>query len=155
MRSFLLKDKIPILKWGMVPDETYFEGTIPKGYSLAISPHDPYVILDVDKHGEIDGFDNIPTHIKILLEKHFVYNTKNNGKHYWFKYTGTKKLMNKASGLGIDLRTNKGYVVWYKDKDIRNYKHEIKKTSFEMNNWLEHLFLIGKKLKTNNYDTKN
>ena len=60
MKSFLLKEKFPICKWGMIPNETYFEGVVPDGYGLAISPHHPYIILDIDQHGTINGFDNIP-----------------------------------------------------------------------------------------------
>lgn len=142
MKSFLLKDKKPIIKWGMVPDETYFEGEIPQGYGLAICPNFPYVILDIDRHGDINGFDNIPSELLLDLSEHFCYNTKGNGKHIWLKYTGSKELMNKPSGLGIDLRTNKGYVKWYLDKDIRTYLHLIKETSNQLNNWLENLFCI-------------
>lgn len=141
MKSFLLKDKKPILKWGAVPDEIYFEGKVPEGYSLAISPHDPYIILDIDKHGEVDGFNSIPQVLFIeLLNHHFSYPTKNNGLHIWLKYSGNKTLANKASGLGVDLRTSKGYVKWYLDKDIRSYIHLIKDTSPELNEWLEKLF---------------
>jgi hypothetical protein len=140
MKSFLLKDKKPQVKWGMIPDEIYFEGNIPEGYGLAICPHNPYIILDIDKHGEIDGFSNIPHLIMMELDKSFYYNTKNNGRHVWLKYTGDKHLLNKTSGLGIDLRTSSGYVKWYLDKDIRAYIHLIKETSPKLNKWLEKLF---------------
>lgn len=141
MKSFLLKDKKPIVKWGMIPDETYFEGNIPEGFSLAISPNNPYIILDIDKHGNINGFDNIPSELLLDLSEHFCYDTKNNGRHIWIKYSGNKPLLNKTSGLGIDLRTCKGYVKWYLDKDIRSYIHLIKESSVELNIWLESLFL--------------
>jgi len=141
MKSFLLRDKKPTVKWSMVPDEIYFEGDVPEGYGLAICPHDPYVILDIDKHGEIDGFSNIPSNISEELKTHFGYPTKNNGRHIWLYYTGTEVLMNKASGLGIDLRTSKGYVKWYLDNDIRKYIHLINPTSDVLNNWLNNLFL--------------
>jgi hypothetical protein len=140
MRSFLLKDKKPIVKWGMIPDETYFEGTVPEGYGLATTPHFPYIILDVDNHGDINGIENIPTLILMELYDTLNYPTKNNGRHYWLKYTGNKGLMNKTSGLGIDLRTDKGYVKWYLDKDIRSYITLIKETSPKLNTWLEKLF---------------
>ena len=140
MKTFLLKDKKPIVKWGMIPDETYFEGDVPEGYGLATTPHFPYIILDVDSHGDICGDNNLPFIIKNELQKTLNYPTKNNGMHYWLKYTGNEKLMNKTSGLGIDLRTNKGYVKWYLDKDIRNYITLIKETSPELNTWLEKLF---------------
>lgn len=143
MKTFLLKDKKPIVKWGMIPDETYFEGNIPEQYSLAVCPHDPYIILDIDRHGKVDGFENIPADIaeELLTKDHFRYATKNNGSHIWLYYTGDKKLMNKASGLGIDLRTSKGYVKWYlPDSDIRTYINCIKPTSPKLNTWLESLF---------------
>lgn len=140
MKSFLLKDKKPIVKWGLIPQETYFEGSIPEGYGLAISPHNPYIILDIDNHGDINGLDNIPDTIKSILNDHFQYKTKNNGLHVWLKYTSDKELMNKTSGLGIDLRTHKGYVKWYLDKDIRSYIHLIKDTDDILNKWLEELF---------------
>lgn len=149
MRSFLLKDKKPICKWGMISDETYFEGIIPDGYGLAICPNDPYIILDVDKHGDINGFDNVPDHIKDELKSDFYYDTKNGGKHYWLEYTGNKSLMNKTSGLGIDLRTSKGYVKWYLEGDIRDYIHLIEPTSELLNIWLESLFLGVKNYEEN------
>ena len=140
MRSFLLKDKRPTIKWGMLKDETYFEGTVPEGYGLAICPHDPYIILDIDRHGVVNGFDNVPPFVQIEIAKSLIYPTKNNGLHAWLKYSGTKKLLNKTSGLGIDLRTHNGYVKWYLDGDIRSYIHLVNSTSLELNTWLESLF---------------
>lgn len=32
----------------MLPDETYYEGILPEGYNLAVSPSVGYVIIDVD-----------------------------------------------------------------------------------------------------------
>lgn len=141
MKSFLLKDKKPICKWGMVPDETYFEGNIPEGYGLAICPHSPYVILDIDRHGDVNGFDNIPSFIAEELRRSFKYPTKNNGWHVWLRYSGDKNLLNKTSGLGIDLRTSNGYVKWYLKGDIRDYIHKVNETSPQLNQWLESLFL--------------
>jgi hypothetical protein len=74
------------------------------------------------------------------LDKTFNYPTKNNGKHYWLMYSGNRPLGNKTSGKGIDLRTNKGYVVYYPKDDFRNNIHLINKTSENMNLWLEKLF---------------
>jgi hypothetical protein len=140
MRSFLLKAKKPICKWGSLPPNTFFEGEIPEGYSLAVSPSENYIVIDVDRHGDIDGVNNIPDNLMYELLKTLHYPTKNNGYHYWFKYTGNKELANKTSGLGIDLRTNKGYVVYYPKNDIRDQLHLIKPTSTHMNKWLEKLF---------------
>lgn len=140
MKSFLLKDKKPIVKWGQIPEGVYFEGEIPEGYGLAICPHFPYVILDVDSHDGITGMDNIPVTLLNELNLTLKYNTKNQGVHYWLKYTGEEILKNKTSGLGIDLRTHKGYVKWYLDKDIRSYINLIKPTSKELNLFLESLF---------------
>lgn len=140
MKSFLLREKTPVCKWGSLPDGIFFEGKIPEGYQLAISPSDNYIVVDVDNHGKINGFDNIPNIIFTELLYTLNYKTKNNGKHYWLRYTGDKVLANKTSGLGIDLRTNKGYAVWYPDNDIRNCLHLIKNTSEGMNRWLEKLF---------------
>ena len=68
------------------------------------------------------------------------YPTKNNGKHLWFKYTGTDDLANKTSGLGIDLRVGcKGYVVWYPKEDLRDSMSKVKETSTTLNKWLEEL----------------
>lgn len=152
MKSFLLKNgKKPILKWGMLSEETYFEGELPDGFSLAVSPSKEYVVIDVDRHGNIDGFDNIPEYIKKELKKTFNYGTKNNGRHYWVKYTGNRKLANKTSGLGIDLRVGPkkenngkinsgGYVVWYPETDPRECMHLVNKSSKNLNIWIERLF---------------
>lgn len=148
MREFLVIDKKPIIKWQQIPPNTYFRGNIPEGYKLAVSPGDGYIVIDVDRHEDKDGFKNIPNHILLELEKTLNYITKNNGMHFWFKYTGDVTLGNKTSGLGIDLRVaNKGYVVWYKeDKRISECIDEINETSEELNKWLILLF----KTKTNN-----
>lgn len=140
MKSFLLKDKRPTLKWGNIPDGYFFEGAVPEGYGLAICPSEGYVIIDVDRHGDIDGFENIPEGIKPLLGKHFMYTTRNNGLHIWLKYTGEHNLANKASGIGIDLRTHKGYVKWYLPGDVRQHLKEIKPSCEGLNEWLEELF---------------
>lgn len=140
MKSFLLRGKRPIIRWGMLPDEVYFEGNVPEGYSLAITPSEGYVIIDVDRHGDVNGFDNIPPHLTHELAHTLKYETKNNGMHFWFKYNGSKPLGNKASGKGIDLRTHKGYVVWYPEGDIRTRMDEIRKSSDKLNYWLEELF---------------
>jgi hypothetical protein len=140
MKTFLLKNKKPIIKWGMLPNNTFFEGEIPDGYSLAVSPSGNYIVIDVDTHGDINGFHNLPHLIQIELSESLNYPTKNNGRHYWMLYTGNKELANKTSGLGIDLRTNKGYVVYYPKNDIRDQLHLIKLTSIHMNKWLEKLF---------------
>lgn len=140
MKTFLLNGKKPIVKWGMLPENVFFEGEVPKGYSLGVSPSGKYIVVDVDVHGDINGFDNIPEYLKDELNRTLNYKTKNKGQHYWFLYTGDKKLANRTSGKGIDLRTNKGYVVWYLKKDIRKCLDEINETSVVMNHWLESLF---------------
>lgn len=141
MKSFLLKGKRPIIRWSMLPNETYFEGPLPDGYNLAVMPSEGYVVVDVDRHGDIDGFEAIPEKLKYELAQTLKYTTKNDGHHYWFKYTGKNYLGNKASGQGIDLRVGlKGYVVWYPQEDPRSLMHLVKDSSKEMNQWLEDLF---------------
>lgn len=148
MRSFLLnKDNKPILSWGLLPDETYFEGEIPQNYFLAVCPSENIVILDIDNKNNKNGIDNIPEKLKSELFSTFCYNTKS-GMHVWINYTGNKILLNKSTKLGLDLRIghNKetgncgGYVKWYLEKDIRYYKHLIKDSSKNLNKWLEKLF---------------
>jgi hypothetical protein len=141
MKSFILKGKQPIIKWGRIPHGTFFEGSVPEGYSLAICPNDPYIILDIDLKPELNGYHNIPIEIyNILFKIHFHYKTKSGGSHIWLKYTGNKQLKNRATKLGLDLRTSSGYVKWYLDGDIRNHIDDIKETNEELNNWLENLF---------------
>lgn len=142
MKSFLVRNKRPLIKWGRLPSNIFFEGKVPEGFSLAITPSKGYIVLDVDRHGTLDGFDFIPPHIKKELEESLNYKTKNNGKHYWLKYTGDKELPNKTSGKGIDLRTHNGYVVWYLKNDVRHHLDEIKETSLVLNNWIEDLFFF-------------
>jgi hypothetical protein len=147
MRTFLLNKSAPILKWGLLPQNVRYQGEIPDGYDLAINPHYPYIIVDVDRHGK-DGFLAIPEHLKGELDSTLHYPTKRNGKHYWFYYSGDKQLANKASGLGIDLRVwstdtnNGGYVKWHPRNEykIEDVLWKAKETSIEMNKWLETLF---------------
>lgn len=142
MKSFLLnkKNNTPIIKWGQIPDDYFFEGTVPEGYKLAVSPNDPYVILDIDCKEGKNGFDHIPPTILFDLRQHFMYNS-NSGKHIWLKYTGNKALKNTSTKFGLDLRTSKGYVKWYLPGDIRDYIHQVKESNFELNEWLEKLFV--------------
>lgn len=126
----------------MLPDNVFYEGTVPEGYSLAVSPSENYIIVDVDvdlKNNK-DGFLNIPSSLKTELDSTFNYITKRGGRHYWFKYTGNKPLGNKTSPYSIDLRTNKGYVVWYPKENVRDCLHLVNETSEELNKWLEKLF---------------
>ena len=143
MKSFLVskKDKRPFIKWSKIPDNVFYEGVIPEGYNLGISPSPGYVIIDIDRHGKKNGFDYIPEELKDELYSTLNYPTKNKGQHCWFRYTGDKDLKNTTSNLGIDLRVGqKGYVVFYKPGDIRDYMHLIKDSSHELNKWLEKLF---------------
>lgn len=141
MRTFLSKDKKPICKWGSIPSFTHFEGEVPDGYKLCVNPHFPYCIIDIDNKGEgKNGFKHIPEHLKEELNQHFNYDTPSGGKHIWISYSGDKHLMNKTSNSFIDFRTDKGYVCWYHNVDIRECIHLIKKTSEELNKWLEKLF---------------
>lgn len=147
MKSFLLKNNKPIVKWGLIPDETYFEGPIPEGYSLAVCPSENIVILDVDNKNGKNGFNHIPINIRGELENTFHYNTKSGGGHYWIKYTGNKELLNTSTKYGLDLRIGAksgnagGYVKYHHNVDIRKCKHLIKSSSEQLNIWLESLFL--------------
>jgi hypothetical protein len=159
MKSFLLNNttKQPIIRWGQLPDNVFFEGIIPDGFSLAVAPSQPYIIIDVDRHGNKDGFKHLSTHILDELNLTFNYPTKNNGIHYWLYYTGNKIIPNKASGIGIDVRVGRktfddgtwrsgGYVKWHPrdSMDIRNEIYRINKTSDIMNKWIEDLFCTYK-----------
>jgi len=156
MKSFLLHNGTPIISWSMLPDNIFYEGKIPTGYDLAVCPHQPYIIVDIDRHeGSKDGFKNTPEHLIMELDSTFSYPTKHNGRHYWFWYTGDTTLMNKASGIGIDLRIGArddnagGYVKWHPrdSMDIRNQLGKINETSEEMNIWLNKLFGYNSKKK--------
>lgn len=149
MKSFISKGKLPICKWGALPDNIFFEGNVPDGYSLCIVPSGEYIVLDVDRHGKEDGFDHIPNNILEELEKTFHYPTKNNGVHYWLKSKDNAEMVNKNSGFSMDLRCHyKGYVVWYHEGDVRDYLDEINYTSPELDAWLKELFkrAVKKKL---------
>ena len=141
MRTFLVKDKKPICCWGSLPDGVLYRGEVPSGYNLGISPTPGYIIIDIDKHdGGKNGFDIVPGQIMQELLSTLHYKTKHDGMHCWFKYTGTKILANKTCGKGIDLRTEKGYAVWWPKRSIEDCMNEIKETSPFMNEWLEELF---------------
>jgi len=149
MKTFLLKNGHPTIKWSMVPDNCFFEGTIPPGYDLAVCPTDEkQVILDVDCKNGKDGYSNIPHLIMIELQDTFGYKTKSGGAHYFMNYTGNKLLLNTSTQLGLDLRIGKnkttgnngGYVKYNHTEDIRKCMHLIKPTSNNMNVWLEKLF---------------
>ena len=134
-----------MIKWGSLQDNTFFEGKVPDGYKLAISPSKGYIILDVDVDLEKkkNGFDHISLSILEELVTTYRYTTKRGGMHFWIKYTGDIELANKASNQSIDLRTHKGYVIYYpalQGEDIRDHISEIKESSLELNKWLESLF---------------
>lgn len=149
MKSFLLRNGTPTCKWGSIPSNYYFEGTVPEGYNLAVSPIDEYIVVDVDCKNDKNGFENIPMVILVELNESYHYNTKSGGAHYWLKYTGTGLLKNTSTKYGIDLRIGAkdgncgGYVKYWpaiNGDDIRNHIEEIKETSLIMNEWLEKLF---------------
>lgn len=146
MKSFLLKDNKPIVKWGMLPDNTFFEGAIPEGYSLATCPSGNIVILDVDVKNNKDGYSNIPHLIQMEIDGSFNYKTKSGGGHYWLEYTGNQLLKNTSTEYGLDLRIGAkgnnagGYVKYHHNIDIRKCVHLIKPTSEKLNKWLEKLF---------------
>jgi hypothetical protein len=147
MKSFLLKDNKPIIKWGLVPNETYFEGEVPEGFALAVSPSENIVILDVDNKNGKNGFNHIPVSIRSELENTFHYDTKSGGAHFWVRYTGNKTLLNTSTKYGLDLRIGAkpgnagGYVKYHHNVDIRKCKDLIKESSIGLNKWLESLFL--------------
>lgn len=142
MRTFLSKNKMPVCKWGNLPPFTYFFGDVPEGYKLCINPHNPYCIIDIDyqKESNKNGFEHIPAHLKTELNEHFNYDTPSGGRHIWIKYSGDKVLKNATSKYFIDLRTEKGYVCWYHNKNIKECLHLIKESSKELDIWLEELF---------------
>ena len=131
----------------MVPENCFYEGIIPEGFYLAVSPG-KYIVLDVDnKSEEKNGFNNIPANILTELENTFNYKTKSGkGRHYWLLYSGNKILMNTSTKYFLDLRigpkpnNNGGYVLYHHSVDIRQCTHLIKETSPELNTWLEKLF---------------
>lgn len=139
MKSFLLKDKRPLTKWGLIPDGYFFEGKVPEGYALAVCPGKDYIVLDVDSKDAVNGWDNIPTHILLKLKQTYNYPSKS-GRHFWLKYTGDVKLLNRTTEYGLDLRTENGYVRWYPQEDVRHILHKIQPTDDELNSWLSSLF---------------
>ncbi len=146
MKSFLLKQNHPNIKFSLLPNNTFFEGVLPTGYSLAICPSDNYIVLDVDVKNNKNGFDFIPLDIKEELDGSFNYKTSSGGSHYWLLYTGNKTLKNCATKFGLDLRIGAkgnnagGYVKYHHNVDIRECIDLIKPTLENLNEWLEKLF---------------
>ena len=150
MRSFLLKNNRPCVKWSMIPENCFFEGEIPFGYSLAICPtNEKMVVVDIDcKENKSNGYLNIPENIFNELLQSFHYKTTSGGMHVFLNYTGNKTLLNTTSKLSIDLRIGKnyktgnngGYVKYNHNVDIRKCVHLIKEASPRLNKWLEKLF---------------
>lgn len=143
MKSFLLNsENKPICKWGLIPQGVHFEGVLPLGFSLAISPSPGIVIIDFDVKNNKNAFEHVPNNILEELKQTFNYKTSSgNGQHFWVEYTGDKTLLNRATSIGIDLRVSeKGYVKYHHNVDIRECLHLIKESSKELNKWLEELF---------------
>jgi hypothetical protein len=149
MKSFLLKSGHPVIKFSLLPDNTFYEGIIPEGFDLAICPsNEKQVILDVDLKNGKDGYSNIPMLIMLELQDTFNYKTKSGGAHYYLNYTGNKLLKNCATEYGLDLRigANKatknagGYVKYNGSIPVKEIEPLIKQTSPNLNLWLEKLF---------------
>lgn len=149
MKSFLLKNNHPTVKWSMVPDNCFYEGTVPEGFDLAICPsNEKQVILDVDVKNGKDGYSNIPMLIMLELQETFNYKTKSGGAHYFLNYTGNKVLLNTSTKYGLDLRIGAntatknagGYVKYNGNIPVKNIEPLIKSTSTKLNAWLEKLF---------------
>lgn len=147
MKSFLLHKNKPIVKWSLVPDNTFYEGKVPDGYALAVCPSENIVILDIDVKNNKNGYSFIPEYIKHELRKSFYYDTKSGGRHVWIEYTGNQTLMNTSTKYGLDLRIGAkpgnagGYVLYHHNVDIRQCVHLIKPSSEQLNAWLESLFM--------------
>lgn len=151
MKTFLLKNKIPTIKFSMLPDGVFYEGELPgEEYTLAVCPtNEKMVIVDIDcKENKLNGYDYISKDIFNELIQSFHYKTKSGGMHIFLHYTGNKVLLNTTSKFAIDLRVGKnsltgnngGYVSYNGPKDIRQCIHLIKESSNELNKWLESLF---------------
>lgn len=112
--------------WGEIPKGKRFIGLPPKGYDLAVSMEDNYVILDVDVKNEKNGFEYIPDEVLDELYNTYNYKTKSGGSHFWVKYSGNKNLMNRATKFGLDLRTSKGYVKYPIKDDPYSHISDIK-----------------------------
>ena len=147
MKSFLLDSNYkPIIQWGKLPKNVYFQGEIPEGMHLACSPSDNIVIVDIDKKGSKNGFEHITTNIFKELVSSFCYNTQSGGAHCFIKYTGDKILKNMSTEKGIDLRIAAkdnncgGYVRFQGNIRPEECLHLIKESSKELNIWLEELF---------------
>ncbi len=80
------------------------------GANLAAVPGPNYVVIDIDKKGDVDGF---PAWNQLLpkVPKTLRARTPSGGEHYWFRCPAP--LGNTASALaeGIDTRGTNGYVV--------------------------------------------
>ncbi len=148
MKSFLLSNKTnsPALKWGLIPENTHFIGNIPDGYSLALSPSENIVILDVDNKNGKCGFLHIPQNILDELMLTFHYYTKSLGAHYFIRYMGNKILKNTSTQWGLDLRigakgsNSGGYVKYYGTISVQEIEPLIKESSKDLDLFLEKLF---------------
>ena len=152
MKSFLLnKENKPLIRWGFIPSNRFFEGPIPENHYLAVAPTDNYIVVDIDVKKEKNGWEHIPMIIASELNDSYNYLTRSGGSHVFLQYTGNQILKNTSTKYGIDLRISKcektgnngGYIRYYPAEhgdDIRNHIHEIKESSIEMNQWLEKLF---------------
>ncbi len=139
MKSFLLRNGSPTIKFSLLSNNIFFEGDIPDGFDLAVAPSDNYIVIDVDVKNGKDGFNHIPIDIKLELWETFNYKTKSGGAHFWIKYLGGKTLMNTSTKYGLDLRIGAkgsnagGYVKYHHNIDIRECVHLIKDSSNELN----------------------
>ena len=147
MKSFLLnKDYTPVVRWGLIKNNVYFQGEIPEGMHLACSPSDNIVIIDIDKKGGKDGYLHLVDSLQAELCKSFFYTTKSGGAHVFVRYTGSKILKNMSTEKGIDLRIAAngkncgGYVRWQGKIKPEECIHLIKESSTELNIFLEDLF---------------
>ena len=146
MKSFLLKSNKPIVKWGQLKNNTFYEGVVPEGFALAVAPSGNYVVVDVDVKNGKNGYEFIPSLVLLELKETFWYKTKSGGAHFWLEYSGDKTLVNRATQYGIDLRIGAskascgGYVKYNHSTDIRECVHLIKQTTPLVNKFLERLF---------------
>lgn len=147
MKTFPIWGKKPWIKWGSIPDQTFYKLPLDEGFSLGVTPNQGQIILDIDnKPNQTNGWDSIPDKLVEKFKKeHFIYNT-NSGAHVWFWYTGDKKLLGRTTKYGLDLRIPAqnghcgNYVKWYLPNDPREYMHLVKETDEEINNFIEQYF---------------
>ena len=115
-------------KWTTTRDENVKNKWIEQGYNIGLlSGANDLFIVDIDCHGDVNGFDSLTAN-NIELPETLKQMTPNDGMHFIYKSNGYNfNDTNKIGTLpGVDLRVERAYILLEPSKTFNNKTNELR-----------------------------